>query len=288
MARGLPGLLVLHEDERFLVDCGEGTDRQLIRSGLGHRRLRRILLSHEHLDHVLGVAGVLAAVRENHAVDTVTVHGGTEALRLVTAMAEHLILPETDDGVTIECAPLVPGADIVTASLAIEPIMVPHRGADAYAFLFKEADRRHFDAEKIAALGISEDAARATLYAGRELALPDGTVIAPDDVMGAPRRGMRLLVVGDIATTEPLAEIARGIDAMVIEATFLDRDSALARRGGHITAREAATFAQRVGVRSLFLTHISGRYRGDEIAAEAHQVFAGAIVADDLGRYAVR
>jgi ribonuclease Z len=285
--RGLPGLMVLHDEERFLVDCGDGTDRQLIRSGLGHRRLRRILLSHEHLDHLLGVAGVLAAVRESHAVDRVTVHGGAEALRLVKTIADDVVLPETDGGVDIKLEALEPEADIVTDSLTIHPIAVSHRDTGAFAFLFKEADRRHFDPKKVASLGISEETARATLYAGRAAVAPDGAKVSPSDVMGPVQAGTRLLVVGDIALTEPLEAIAEGIDGLVIEATFLDRDRDLARRSGHLTAREAAAFAEQVGVGTLFLTHLSGRYHGNEIAEEARTEFPEAIVANDLGRYQV-
>jgi ribonuclease Z len=114
--------------------------------------------------------------------------------------------------------------------------------------------------------------------------LADGRTISPDDVLGPLEGGRKLVVVGDTETTEGLAEYVRDADVLVIEATFLERDAAIARDYGHLTAAEAAALAAADGVRSLILTHISGRYSDDEILAEATRTFLNSRVAADFDR----
>jgi len=128
---------------------------------------------------------------------------------------------------------------------------------------------------------------RRELAEGRPAELPDGRVIDPEQVLGPVIAGRKLVVIGDAATTDGLAEAARGADALVIEGTFLDRDAAIARSHGHLTAAEAASLAVEAGVGQLYLNHISGRYPAEDIQAEANAIFPGAVVATDLMRVAL-
>ena len=119
------------------------------------------------------------------------------------------------------------------------------------------------------------------------MTLHDGRMIDPEDVLGPPAHGTKLVVVGDTETTDGLSEHVRDADLLVIEATFLERDAAMALDYGHLTAAKAAELAASAGVKQLILTHISGRYENEEILAEATKIFAKTQVAADLDRVAV-
>lgn len=286
-ARGLPGLMVLHESERFLVDCGEGTQRQLILSGLGYRRLERVFLTHSHLDHTLGLGGLFAAFGEWPEARTLTVYGGAHVIDVVRALAEQVVLPETEGRLAIDFVTLTPGLEIPCRSVKVRTVPVRHRGEPCFGFLFEELEHRPFSEEKARALGIPEGPARHSLAQGEAVTLADGRRIAPDEVLGPPEPGTRLLVIGDTEEIESLVEPARGVDGLVIEATFLEHERERAREYGHITAAEAAQLAGRAHVGALYLSHISGRYQGDEILAEARRYFPNCQVANDLDRFRV-
>ncbi|MBM3482693.1 MAG: MBL fold metallo-hydrolase [Alphaproteobacteria bacterium] len=280
--RGLPALMVLHESERFLIDCGEGTQRQLIRAALGYRRLRHVFLTHDHLDHVLGLGGLIASLSEMPEPTRLTIHAGREALALAERLARNVVLPETDQGATLEFVPLHAGQAIRAEGLSITPIPVVHRAGESFGFLFEEPARRHLDSGRAANLGVPAGPLRQSLSEGTAVTLEDGRRIVPDDVLGPSQTGTRLLVIGDAAETASLVAPARGVDGLVIEATFLTRDAIEARRHGHLTAREAASLARDAGVGCLVITHISARYEGHELLAEARELFPATELARDL------
>jgi ribonuclease Z len=128
---------------------------------------------------------------------------------------------------------------------------------------------------------------RKVLAEGKPATLGDGRTIDPDDVLGPPAKAKKLVVVGDIETTEGLFRYVGDADMLVIEATFLERDSAMARDYGHLTAAKAAALAAESGVKQLVLTHISGRYPKEEILAEAARIFQNSCVAADFDRLAI-
>jgi ribonuclease Z len=286
--RGLPALMVLHGRERYLVDCGEGTQRPLVRAGLGFRRLGRVFLTHEHLDHVLGLGGLITALAELPDAHELTIHAGDRALALAERFVREVVLPETDAHLGLRFEALHAGRAIEAPHLVITPVPVVHRGGDSFGFLFEEPAVRHLDAARAAALGLEEGPARHALQHGEPVRRPDGTVVAPEAVLGPARPGTRLLVIGDAAETAALRAPAEGVDALVIEATFLEEKRDLARRTGHLTAREAALLAHDAGARRLILTHISARYEGPELLAEARAVFPSTELASDLARFRVR
>ena len=121
----------------------------------------------------------------------------------------------------------------------------------------------------------------------RLLALADGTTVQPDEVLGPEQPGAKLVFVGDAAHTQNLYHASRGADALVIEATYLERESELARQFGHLTARRAAELAGGAGVKTLILTHLSRRYFEREVLAEAQPIFANTFVARDLDRFQI-
>jgi ribonuclease Z len=284
--RSHPSLLVEAAGHRILIDCGEGTQRQLLRSGAGFRRLNRLLLTHAHFDHVLGIPGLFSTLRQRQTSDLMIVHGGSGTLDVVVRMLAGL-WGEGRAPIPLELVPLSEGRVLDAGDFTIDCFRVRHRDTDSFAFAFETPSRRHLLPERLAALGVPDGPARGDLAAGRPVTLPDGATIDPEDVLGAPTRGTKLVVVGDTESTEGLSERVRDADLLVIEATFLERDAAMALDYGHLTAAKAAALAAAAGVKQLVLTHISGRYEDQEILTEATKIFAETSVAADLDRFTV-
>jgi ribonuclease Z len=284
--RNHPGLLVEADGRRIMVDCGEGTQRQLLRSGAGFRRLDRLLLTHGHFDHVLGIPGLFSTLRLRQSSDLITIHGGPGTLDVVVRMLAGL-WGEGRAPIPLELVPLSEGQVVDAGEFAVGCFPVRHRDTDSFAFTFEARARRHLLPERLAALGVPNGPVRGELAEGRPVALQDGRTLDPEDVLGPPAQGTKLVVVGDTETTDGLSEYVRDADLLVIEATFLERDAAMASDYGHLTAAKAAELAAAAGVKRLVLTHISGRYTDEEILAEATAVFAETRVAADLDRIAV-
>ncbi|MER8488358.1 ribonuclease Z [Mesorhizobium australicum] len=279
--RNHPALLVEAGGQRVLVDCGEGTQRQLQRSGAGFRRLDRLLLTHAHFDHVLGIPGLFSTLRLRQSENHVSIHGSADTLDVVARMLAGL-WGEGRAPIPLQLVPLVPGRVFEVDEFTVDCFQVRHRDTDSYGFVFETPARRHLRSERLVALGVPDGPIRKDLAEGRTISLPDGRTIAPEAVLGTPEAGKKLVIVGDTETTDGMADKVSGADLLVIEATFLQRDAAMARDYGHLTAAEAASLAAASDVKQLVLTHISGRYRDEEILAEAVQAFANSLVATDF------
>jgi len=286
--RGLSSALVLVREHRFMIDCGEGTQRQILRSGLGFRRLDKILLTHGHLDHILGLGGLASTLGRWEALEALHIWGGEPAIQRVHALMEVVFGPGNVPRAGISLNRLEPGVLHEDAHFKLTAFPVIHRGPGCFGFLFQEHTRRPFDVAKAEALGVPAGPVRRDLVAGKAVTLEDGRVIRPDDVLGPPVPGAKLCFVGDVARTGPLHKIVRGADLLAIEATYLEEDRAMARRHGHITAQAAARLARNAGVKMLVLHHVSRRYRTQDILAEAQPIFPNTVVASDLELYRVR
>ena len=285
--RGLSSAIVQHREHRFMVDCGEGTQRQLLRSGLGFKRLNKILITHAHLDHILGLAGLVSTMTRWEVMEGLTIYGGAYALDRIRRLLDVVFSPHPIPQ-SIELREVRPGVVFATEHLRIEAFPVIHRGPDCYGYLFSETPKRPFLVEKAEALGVPPGPERRRLVAGESITLPDGRVIRPDDVLGPPRQGARLAFIGDLARTKGLAKFVRAADALVVEATYLEQDKALARQYGHLTAAQAARLAAQARVGRLILTHISRRYSDQDVLAEARAIFPPTVVANDFDRFEIK
>ena len=287
--RGLSAHVVMHRDHRFLIDCGEGTQRQILRSGLGFKRLQKILITHGHLDHILGLGGLLSTLTRWEAIEHVEIWAGQRALRRIRDLVFGVVCRGEREQLRIEFKEIVPGAIIADGnSFELMAFPVTHRGGQCFGFVFQEKPRRPFLEEKAVELGVPNGPERRDLVQGRTITLPEGKIVHPDDVLGPVEAGTKLVHVGDAGETDDILEHCRDADALVVEATYLHSELDLARRFGHLTALQAAELAQAANVRSLYLTHLSRRYRERDVTAEAQSVFANTVVARDLDHIEVR
>ncbi len=284
--RGLSAAMVMHKDQRFLVDCGEGTQRQILRSGLGFKRLNKVLLTHGHLDHMLGLGGLVSTFARWEATSHLSIYGGGWALERVRDLM-NVVLRGGEVQLRIDYHEIQPGVIWQRRGLTITAFPVVHRGPGCFGFLFEEESRRPFLSGTAERLGVPAGPERKLLVQGQSITLADGTVINPDQVLGRLIPGAKLAWVGDAAQIEGLIEYVAGADALVIEATYLDVEADMAVRFGHLTASQAATLAYQAGVGRLCLTHISRRYSASQILAEACPIFTDTVVARDFDRFRI-
>jgi ribonuclease Z len=286
--RNLPAQVVKHDEYRFLIDCGEGTQRQILQSGIGFKRLNRILITHSHLDHILGLAGLLSTFMRWETIEELEIFAGRNALERIHDLLYGVVLRGIKPPMPIHMRPISSGTFFDSDDFSVSAFPVQHRGPDCLGFLFEEKGRRPFLPEKAEELLIPSGPWRRDLVEGREVILPDGRTISPDMVLGDFRPGTRLVHVGDVGETGNLLEVARGADALVIESTYMDNEAEMARQFSHLTARMAAELALKAGVKQLILTHISRRYREREVLAEAQAIFPNSVVARDFDTYQVK
>ncbi len=286
--RGLPAMALLAGEQRFLVDCGEGTQRQILRSGIGFKRLNRIFLTHAHLDHILGLGGLLSTYGRWEALEEIYIWGGLPAIERVQALVYQVIFRRESPPVPIYFNRVLPGKTLFKGrKFSVRAFPVFHRGRECYGYIFEEDERRPFLAEKAAALGVPAGPERKQLVTGQSIVLSNGRVVHPDEVLGEAIKGAKVVITGDIGRTDNIHEFVRDADALVIESTYLDVDADIAGQVGHITARAAAELARECNVKFLFLTHVSRRYREFEVIKEARRYFPNSYVARDLDHFAV-
>ena len=276
--RALPATLVTRGGDRLLFDCGEGTQRQLLRS-VGLLDIEHIFVTHLHADHYLGLPGMLKSfsLRGREAPLTIFGPAGLRALfRTLQPLVGRL-------SYTLELVELDPYTEVRRDGYAITPFAVDHRvRAFGYALVEDERPGR-FDESRARELGVTPGPDFGRLHRGEVVSGADGDV-HPEQVVGAPRRGRKLVLAGDCAPSETTRVAAHEADLLVHEATFTEEEQARAAETGHSTAHGAAALAGEAGVGMLALTHVSPRYAGPELRDEAREVFAPTVVPHDFDR----
>ncbi len=286
--RGLPAQIVKHDEYRFLIDCGEGTQRQILQAGVGFRGLSHILVTHGHLDHILGLAGLLSTFMRWEAIEELNVYSGKFALDRISDLLNGVVLRGRPAPMPLNLHEIKPGVFFESKDLTITAFPVFHRGSDSLGFRFEERSRHPFLPEKADALGVPQGPQRADLVNGKAIKLADGRKVKPDDVLGELQPGLSYVHIGDTGRIDDLVEPCRGADGLVIESTYLEEDAELASQFSHLTARKAGELAARAGVKQLILTHFSRRYREKDILAEAQAVFPSVRVAHDFDVYQIK
>ena len=269
--------LVRRGGERLLFDCGEGTQRQLLRSDVGLVDLEEIFFTHYHADHFLGLPGMLKTFALRGRDLPLTLYGPRGLAALLDTL-RHVV---GRLGYEVGVVELRDEETLPRDGYELRTFPARH-GRDAIGYALVEQPRPgRFDVEAADALGVPPGRERGTLQAGEPVTLPGGRVVEPEQVLGAPRPGRRIALTGDTAPSDHVVAAAYGADLLVHEATFCEDEADRAHETEHSTAREAARVALDAGVRMLALTHVSSRYGGGDVEREAREVFPETVVPRD-------
>jgi ribonuclease Z len=278
--RGVSSIALAREGETLMFDCGEGTQRQMMRYGVSFA-LDDIFFTHLHGDHVIGVIGLFRTLALQGRKETMRLWGPKGTKRMLRE-AVHFGVDRI--GFPMDIIELEPDDRVARAGYEIVPFAASHRGTTALGYALVEEERRgRFNPELARELGIPEGPLWGRIHKGQAITLDDGRVIHPELLVGPTRAGRKVVISGDTRPSEATVHHARDADLLVHEATFGDEEASRAAETGHSTAREAARVAQRAGVKQLVLTHFSARYSRDtsELVREAREVYDNVMAARD-------
>ncbi len=276
--RNASAIAVDLEREVVLLDCGEGTQRQLFHSPISFMRVRRIFLTHFHGDHFLGLPGLVQSMGLNHRTEPLDVYGPADATEMV---GRALALGYYTSRFPVTVHALAPDATVELDGYRVRTARADHPVPSLAYRIDEEGKRGRFDGARARALGI-RGADFARLERGEPVRVGPG-VVHPSDVLGPPRPGRSIVYSGDSAPTGEIQRLAHRATALIHEATVASDLEAEANRWGHSSARQAATLAAAAEVDALFLTHFSSRYREvDLLEAEARAVFPASTAAREF------
>ena len=280
--RGLPATLIRRGGERLLFDCGEGTQRQLLRS-IGLVDLEEVFVTHYHADHFLGLPGMLKTFGLRGREAPLTIYGPPGLTALLTALKP--LVGRT--AFELRLVELEPNEELERDGYRLAAFNVRHR-VQAYGYALVEEERPgRFDEDVAMRLGVAPGPDFGRLQRGEAVTSQDGTEVRPDQVLGQPRAGRKVVLSGDTAPCEMTSVVAHGADLLIHEATFGEEEVERARETGHTTARAAASLAAEAEVTLLALTHLSPRHPAGALRAEAREVFGNTIVPRDFDRVEV-
>jgi ribonuclease Z len=284
--RGLSSVALQWKGEVMLLDVGEGTQNNMIKAGISPMKVAKVFITHLHGDHVLGLPGLLMTMDLLGREDPLSVYGPTG----LNAFLSCLLPTIYEDNVDFP----VSSTEIVRPGLVVEGkdyrifATRSRHSVESWAFKFEEKDRPgKFDEEVANRLGVPPGPLRTTLTKGKAVTVRDKTV-EPEDVVGPPRPGFKIVYTGDTAFSEEVVGFSKGVDILIHEATFESSKAESAEKVMHALAADAAKVASMAGVRQLILTHISARYQNAEpLLEEARKTFKNVEVAQDLAEYVI-
>jgi len=278
--RNLSGLAVKADSDLLLFDCGEGSQRQMIRFGTGFA-VDAVFFTHFHADHYLGIIGFLRTLGMTGREQPVLLYGPPPARRLLN-QAIHLGVDEL--GFPVEVHELRGGDAVKRGGYTVHAVQVDHR-INALGYVLEEDARAgKFDVEKARALDVAPGPDFGKLQRGEAVTARSGAVVKPEDVLGPPRTGRKVVISGDTRPCAQLTAAAKRADLLIHESTFSDDEQERAYETRHSTAREAAKVAREAGVRRLILTHLSSRHDVDpsRLLQQAREEFKGQVeIAND-------
>jgi len=279
--RSLPSIVIKRRGEILMFDCGEGVQRQMILAGVGFHRKMKIFVTHMHGDHVLGLPGLLQTMSLLNRERKLEVFGPPGIKDFVEAVQRTVqfvltfpveVTEVAEDGVVCEEADYeVRGvwANHVVPSLAYALVEKPRPG--------------RFYPEKARALGVPEGPLWSRLQRGEAVKLPNERTVSPEQVVGPPRRGRKIVYTGDTRPFERLVKFAENADLLIHDATLDDELAEKAFEDGHSTPSQAAETAKKARVKKLVLTHVSARYKETGVLLkQAEKTFPNVTVAEDF------
>lgn len=280
--RGTSSVLIIRGGERLLIDCGEGTQRQLMRSA-GLARIDKVFLTHLHGDHYLGLPGFLKTLSLTGRTEPFTIYGPPGLARLFTeaqrVFGRHLF--------PVSIVEVLPGEEVPASGYRMLTCATDH-GVPSLAWCLAEDKRPgRFHPERALSLGVPAGPAFHELQMGRSVLSGSDVVVRPSEVMDEPRPGRRIVITGDTRPCEAVADLARQATVLVHDSTFAASEQDRALATSHCTAREAAAVARAAGVSLLVLTHISSRHSPRELLEEGQAIFPRTMLPRDLERLVV-
>jgi len=281
--RSLPAILIQRKGEQLMFDCGEGVQRQMIKAKAGFHRKMKIFITHMHGDHVLGLPGLMQTMALLDREKKLEVYGPPGIKHFIEAIREtvQFVLTFPVEIHEIEEEGVVCEEKEYTVKAVWANHVIPSL---AYALVEKPRPGKFYP-EKAKALGVPEGPLWSKLQHGHKIKLPDGRVIKPEQVVGPPRPGRKIVYTGDTRPFKGFMKFAAGADLLIHDATLDDELVERAKEDGHSTPSQAAKNAKKAKAKQLVLTHISARYDDTSILLEqAQKIFKNTQVAEDFMR----
>jgi len=279
--RSLPSVVVQRKGEILMFDCGEGTQRQMIKARVGLNRKMKVFITHMHGDHVLGLPGIIQTMSLLGRDKPLQIYGPSGIKAFIEAIINTIRFWL---GFPIEIYEIKQEGPVCKEEeYEVHAVWAEHSIPSlAYALIEKPRPGR-FHPEKAIALGVPRGPLWSKLQRGMEITLPNGRIVKPEEVLGPPRPGRKIVYTGDTGPSDRIAELARNADVLIHEATFDDEMAERAKEDGHSTPSEAAQIALKAGVKLLVLTHISARYiKPDILLEQAKKIFPNVHIPNDL------
>jgi len=279
--RGLPAILIRRQNEQLMFDCGEGVQRQMIKTKGGFHRKMKVFITHMHGDHILGLPGLMQTMAMLGRDKKLEIYGPPGLERFLEGIKEtvQFVLTFPVEVHEIGEAGIVCDEEEYTVEAAWGDHVIPNL---AYAFAEKPRPGR-FYLKKAKALGVPEGPLWSKLQRGQQVKLPNGRIAVPKDVLGPSRRGRKIVYTGDTRPFKGLARLSENADLLIHDATLADDLAERAKEDGHSTPSQAAQTAKEAKARQLVLTHVSARYDdSSELLEQARVIFKNTNVAEDF------
>lgn len=281
LKRSLPAILVQRDGEQLMFDCGEGVQRQMLMAGTSLNRVTKVFVTHMHGDHVMGLPGLLQTMALLGREKKLEVYGPPKIRDFLRGIKEtvQFVLTFPTEVHEVERAGVVCQEDEYTVQAVRSKHVIP---SFAYAYVEKPRPGRFYP-EKAKALGLPEGPLWSGLQRGRRVKLPNGRVIKPEEVMGSPRKGRKIVYTGDTRPFKRLEKFAANADLLIHDSTLGDELAERAEKYGHSTVDQAAMSAKKARVKQLILTHISQRYEDTSTwLKQARKIFKNTTMAEDF------
>ncbi len=282
--RNVSSIALEHHGDIYLLDCGEGTQRQMMRSSLSFMDVKKVFLTHFHGDHFLGLPGLIQSMKLNEREETLEVYGPTGTVKLLNILTR---LGYFNPNFEVRAHDLHPGAVLDFKRISVRTVKSDHN-VPALAYVLKEKDRPgRFDKPKALAMGVPEGPLFSRIQRGQTVEV-DGKKIGPDDILGPPRRGRTIVCSGDTRPSVDIMDAATEADVLIHEGTLESAMSDIALERGHSSVKHAAQTAAKARVNKLFIVHISPRYENAAaLEKEAREVFENSTIPKDLFEYQI-